>query len=207
MKTRILTGLLSLLAVGAATADTFEGIPSITAGPGWAQIPGTVGWGFRANTDFEIHQLGVFNVTLGEIREPVSLGLWNQSGSLLASIQVGMNNTLIGQWRYGDIAPVSVTAGDTYFLGAYAPTGAISGKLVGGSGTSFSVSPEIQFLGLARSADPTFEMPELINPGQALLFAGPNFRSIPEPSSFAFFGLSLALAAGMRFGRFGGGLG
>ena len=51
----------------------------------------------------------------------VEVGLWNSSAQLLASAFVTTGGPTIGSadWSYTGIAPVALTAGDTYYVGSY----------------------------------------------------------------------------------------
>jgi hypothetical protein len=51
----------------------------------------------------------------------VEVGLWDSSQNLLASASVSNSSPTIGSanWSYTNIAPVALTAGDTYYVGSY----------------------------------------------------------------------------------------
>ena len=77
-----------------------------------------LGWSFTANSNVAV-------VGLGNWAAPVSfpqdqqVGLWNSNGTLIASAYVTNADPLVGTapWRFASIAPVQLTAGQTYVVG------------------------------------------------------------------------------------------
>lgn len=170
---------------------SFEGITSISPGGVSGLFDGTAGWAFQVVGGFEVVELGVFDSVVQEAPiGPVTVGLWAENGTLLASAQVSVGSWLVNQTRYTSITPVALTGGQTYFLGAFRSTGFSMSTIGPGAGGSFLTSGNIQYLGLAQNANNTFSLPQLVAGGGSLLYAGPNFR-VPEPSSFALAGLGI----------------
>ena len=193
MKHLLATVLACSLVTSTFAQGNFEGITSTTPPSASGLFNGTAGWAFRAGSGFEIAELGVFDYLLQEAPiGPVTVGLWAENGTLLASTQVSATSPLVNQSRYTSISPVALIGGQTYFLGAFRSTG-FTINVYGpgmGTGSAFAASPNIQYLGMASSATATFEKPQLEPGGGLLLYAGPNFL-VPEPSSFALMGIGL----------------
>jgi hypothetical protein len=182
------------LVTSAFAQGNFEGITSTSGASASGLFSGTAGWAFQAATSFEVAELGVFDYLLQETPiGPVTVGLWAENGTLLASADVSNSSPLVNQSRYSSIAPVLLTGGQTYFLGAFRSTG-FTINVFGpgmGPGSAFATTLNIQYLGLASNTNAAFAIPQLEPGGGSLLYAGPNFR-VPEPSSFALMALGVA---------------
>jgi hypothetical protein len=189
------------LVTSAFAQGNFEGITSITTGGASSIFNGTAGWAFRAASGFEVVELGVFDYLLQEAPiGPVTVGLWAENGTLLASADVAATSTAVNQSRYTSISPVALIAGQTYFLGAFRSTGFSINTFGPGAGGAFTTTPNIVYLGIASTATPTFAIPQLEAGGGSLLYAGPNFR-VPEPSSAALMAIGILGLALFRRGR------
>jgi hypothetical protein len=162
---------------------------------------GTGGWTFQTLTPISVTSLGVFDYILNpnaQNQSPMSVGLWDNSGTLLASNSVTATSLLVNQSRYEPITPVTLTPGLTYHLGAYYPTLAVTTLLaeVPGNGGSASMAPEIQ-LGMAVAEASGFASPntQVGGSGSALLVPNFQFTDVPEPAS-----ASLLLLCGLVMG-------
>jgi hypothetical protein len=100
----------------------------------------SLGYQFIANTASAVIGLGTFDYQQTGLVGPQQVGLWNSSGTLLASTFVDNSDPLTGFWRFAPIAPVTLTPGDTYYVASQ-----------GGEGytwltSGFTVSPNITFV-------------------------------------------------------------
>ncbi len=82
--------------------------------------PFTLGSSFTVNTAMQLTALGFFDDGSNGLAESHQLGLWNSSGTLLATatVNAGVVDPLNGQFRYASIVPVTLLAGQSYTIGA-----------------------------------------------------------------------------------------
>jgi len=85
----------------------------------------TIGWSFSVvSTDITVTSLGIYDSGGDGLADAHAVGLWTSGGTLLASTTIpnGAGATLLGSYRYVAIAPVALSAGQTYVIGALYPT-------------------------------------------------------------------------------------
>jgi hypothetical protein len=114
------------------------------------------------------------------------VGLWDASGTLLASASVSATSPSIGNWSYTLITPIVLTAGDDYYVGAFDEQTNYTTNVEG-----FSVDARINYLNNARavSTDLTFPsgiasttlVPSGYFGGNVIL----EVAAVPEPSTWA----------------------
>lgn len=179
MKTLQTLTALALL-VSATVCSATEGILTYSVNDA-GFIDGTVGWSFQPTTGISVTSLGVFQDVITN-QSPLTVGLWAQNGTLLASATVTSADPLLNQTLYQSITPVDLTAGDTYYLGAYSATGNIFTPYEIPPGGSAITSPGIQ-LGAAVWATNGVAFPGTVVGPSGSAFLAPNFQySVPEPS-------------------------
>jgi hypothetical protein len=120
MKRALFAILMAGVAVAAAVpAQAATPLLSFTGGrPFDGDGPWTLGFDFSVNADTTASGLGVYDAGQDGFATPHAVGLWNSSGTLLASATVGSGNSLIGLFRYASISPITLLAGQTYTVGA-----------------------------------------------------------------------------------------
>lgn len=100
----------------------------------------SLGYQFVANTNATVTGLGAFDYLQDGFVQDQQVGLWDSSGTLLASVYVSNSDWPQGFWRFHNIAGVTLVAGDTYYV-----------AWQGGEGFTwntggFTVAPEITFV-------------------------------------------------------------
>src|ERR1700722_17603554 len=123
MKT--LFGLLSALMVTLATSAQasveamldFDGPTNAAFSAISSVVNRSLGWTFQPTTDIDVTALGAFDYIV-PTTGVLDVGLWDATGTLLASGTVSATSTSINQSLYQSITPVTLTAGQTYYLAA-----------------------------------------------------------------------------------------
>ncbi|MEM1081572.1 MAG: DUF4082 domain-containing protein [Pseudomonadota bacterium] len=103
----------------------FPAIDSFTGGTAfgnfYADSTGdVVGFRFTMNSEQAVQSLGVWNgdtAGAGGLDNPHQVGIWDDTETLIASTTVTPTSTAIGDFRYEDISPVTLSTGVTYTIG------------------------------------------------------------------------------------------
>jgi len=79
---------------------------------------------FTPTTDFRVTSLGFFDYLQDGLGESHELGIFDASGTLLVSalLPSGTASPLEGSFRYVDITPLILNAGEEYTVGAFFAT-------------------------------------------------------------------------------------
>lgn len=196
--------LFALTSSSSATAQTV-GLDTIC----WISTPAdtsqTIGSYFNVLTPISVTELDILGVVLYPlVSDPVSVGLWDSTGALLASAIISTSNPAVlssstsGNLLYGTpISPLTLGAGQ-YVIGAfenatdnsiYTPT------------EDVVLDPALQFVGFGLSTSSSLVRPELVTTDYT--YFGPTFKfssAVPEPGIALFFG-GLAVAGGLVLRR------
>lgn len=171
----------------------------------------TVGYQFTTNTSVNVTMLGAWDAGGDGFANQIVVGLWDNSGTLLKSVTLGQGTglTLDGEFRYAD-AGASLSAGETYVIGAYRQSGDpynISSK----EGVDFFVNPIFNVIESRVSFNGSGSDGALKFPGvfvaQNEAFIGPNLKfeqqvaAVPEPSSLALLGMGVISLCGYGWRR------
>jgi hypothetical protein len=110
--------------------------------------------------------------------------------ALLASVTVSGTDPLDGLFRYANISPISLTAGEDYIVtGVYSDGG--DPFMFGAS--SFSTSPNISFVGERYQSGNVLAFPSLTGGGNINGYFSANFKggasAAPEPGTLALLAL------------------
>jgi hypothetical protein len=110
--------------------------PGIPGSPIAASSGATVGWSFTPSVGIDVLSLGFFDMGGDGLNQPHLVGVWDSAGELVISAQIssGTTNPLLGAYRYAQVKPTRLLAGDTYIIGATVPLGLFV--------TSFPEGPE-----------------------------------------------------------------
>ncbi len=203
---RILVQLAAIaVAANAAFAQgNFEAITNSAPSPSLGgSFSGSAGWTFTTSESIEITNIGVFKYVV-DLNGPTLVGLWDNSGHLLASNLVTSSSTFLNQSLYTGVDPVLLSPSEIYHIGVFTLSGNnISlNVFVPGEGGFVEASDDIQLRGYAQANDGFAFPPEIGGPTGTIIL-GPNFLfspGVPEPSAAALFGLGV-MAFLYRFKR------
>lgn len=187
---------LAMLA-GTATADT-AGVTLTGSGTESRNDAWTLGYFFTPNTSITVTQLGAWDdLGNGFVSGSQDAGLWHvASGTLLAFATINNGSALDGGFRWELVAPVALTTGDLYVVGAtnrddtyhYAdPTALVApelnwgGDAYNGGGGAYALSQPFQTSGQ----------------GAGFGWFGGNIKFVPAPGAAALLAFA-GIAAGRR---------
>jgi hypothetical protein len=183
--------------------DTSPSGGGVFLGPITSVINRSLGWTFQPQTDIDVTALGAFDYIV-PATGVLDVGLWDASGTLLASGTVSAASTSINQSLYQSITPVMLTAGQTYYLAAYSPAESFPFYVVGPdanpSDGNATMSPEIQLGAAAYTPDAGFAFPSTTegSSGDAIIAPNFQFEAVPEPSIFCLLGSGTIILMAVR---------
>ncbi len=179
---------------------------------------GTVGWSFTVGAaPVTVTSLGFWDYQSETLMNDHAIGLWNASGTLLASTTVTNASTRVasngafGSWLFNSVSATTLAAGGTYTLGAFIPnsigrsdasiyqddTATTDSRITYSSALADSSIPLSGGSGATGLVRPTVAQPGL-GPGifgPNVEFAAAGSGAAPEPGSIALLA-SLALPLG-----------
>jgi hypothetical protein len=119
---------VALIIVACAPAAMGQGITSFSGGSTWPIYYGestgdVIGFRFEVGAPLEIAMLGVWNADTSSggagLTSTHMVGIWDASQNLVTSVTVDPSTgTVIGDWTYQSITPVTLTPGQVYTAGA-----------------------------------------------------------------------------------------
>jgi hypothetical protein len=202
--------LLSIIIGGACVANRASASEAICAYNSFFSVVGHVqggaGFAFSPLTDISVTSLGYSGYILDSNACQVSL--WDVTGVQLAAAVINSSAPLFNQSRYLSIEALTLNSGGTYYLqGLVANGGSWVGDVVIMSGPerngTFSVAPEISYLGHAVGTNSFGVFPNSVDTEPLAYFVGPNFQFvIPEPAAVSLAASGLAAFALARRRRF-----
>lgn len=201
MKVVLRSGIVAALLLGGvpgvAKASTIA--VSTSAGSGFMCGPGNpggcmVGFQFSTPSQLSVTALGVFDVGGNGLVESHQVGLWTDSGTLLASGTVLTGAPLVSGFRYTSVATTLLAPG-IYRIGAlFSENISPADPFAGGPGAGITFNSPISWLHDTQGTG--FNMPPVVNLGSFSEpgLIGPNFQYnvVPEPATLSLLGLGLA---------------
>jgi hypothetical protein len=176
--------------MNAAAVEQAITLGQINGWVGGFSVRETIGWQFHVNTDITVTQLGVWDQGGNGLTYANDIGLWDNSSQLLksANIPAGTVATLINDFRYVPISPITLTPGKSYTIGVYCSFSQIN-PLIAQYPQPFTTSSGVTWEGLVNSYNKHGDTSGLSCPDSGPLppFSGafgPNFTyyAAPEPS-------------------------
>jgi len=198
MKEKILAVIVTLVLVNVPVAWS-EITPALSieqhGGPAYPGTVQTHGWKFTVNEDVQVVALGIFDYEddptyAPGLLYPHEIGMWHDGELIISTtIPAGTDTLLVDEFRYVEIEPFWLDAGETYIIG----NDSLGDPLVGNT-ASTSISTQL-FITYERTlyspAGSGFVIPTIEQ--DLYYFFGPNFLVIPEPSTLAILGLGIML--------------
>ena len=153
-------------------------------------LPQTLGDIFTPAENITVTSLGLFDYQDNGLGEAHEVGIFNQAGALLASglVSAGTVNPLADHFRYAAIAPLALTAGQTYIVAAlYHTKSDVMGYASIGK---IAADPAIGLAGFAARyaiGSTTLSFPTGSILASTPFYIGPNFEFTvdPPPASFS----------------------
>ena len=180
---------LAIVALSLAAAMNANASMYVSAAGGtvyYVTGSGTFGSQFTVSSSVTVLQAGIWDYLGDGLVNSHVVGIFDSAGGLLdtANVAAGIVDPLINGFRWADLAtPLTLTAGKTYYVGAYYPTAPNSGSsasdyLAGGFHTIVAPFTWIQD---GNNAGSGFDAPLLTSGTQG--FFGPNLSTVPEPTT------------------------
>ncbi len=147
-------------------------------------LPQTLGDIFTPAANITVTSLGLFDYQDNGLGEAHEVGIFNQSGTLLASalVSAGTVSPLVDHFRYAAIAPLALTAGQTYIVAALYQT---SSDVMGYANTGkVAGDPTIGLAGFAARyaiGSTAMSFPTGTILASAPFYIGPNFEFTVDP--------------------------
>jgi hypothetical protein len=212
MKSSLLLAGLLLGSVASVATASGPGATLTAPGDAYASQPYTLGYLFTLGGNASVTKLGVYDWNQDGLESSAMVGLWTDSGTLLAAVGVGAGTSgeLIGSFRYTNIAPIALTAGSSYVVGSYMDSSVVgtASSFGTGQGGGGFFNPLITFAQDRYSNfDAAFGFPAITDGLVGGAWTGGNvvFDVVPEPASWAMliagFGLTGAAMRRRRQGR------
>lgn len=146
----------------------------------------THGWEFTVDQDIQVVALGIFDFEDDGLYLPHEVGIWHTGDLVLsATVPAGTDTLLVDDFRYVEIDPFWLDAGETYIIGNTMPGDPFVGN---DSESIITMMPFITYERTMISVDDSgFALPTL--EVDSFYRLGPNFLIIPEPTTGILLGL------------------
>lgn len=156
----------------------------------------SLGFSFTLNSAVKVTSLGYYDFGGDGFATAHDVGIFDSAGALLASanLSVGTGDALTGQFRYADITPLNLSAGQTYVIAATTHGGSDAWAYgnaypSGATVSDFKTAAPIAIT--ANSALFLYQNDDVLRKptdhySNYTFYAGPNFTilDVPEPASW-----------------------
>ena len=119
--------LLIILVFSILSSSVLAQTPGVTSFSGGSQFSSfygsalgdVIGYRFTVSSSISVTDLGIWNNdNNGGVDSDHMVGIWDGSGTLLTSGTVTTAGTVVGDWIYAPVTPVTLDPGQTYTAGA-----------------------------------------------------------------------------------------
>lgn len=196
----LIISILALTLIGTANAANV----AVTAPTTFFTGPddGTWGWQFTSSSNITVNALGAFDLNNDGLSANTPVGLWDDSGNLLASlvINAGTSNYLQDGYRWGNLSTAINLLANTNYRVAASLT--LDEAFFSASGMVFN--PLISHTGNAVYSFSQNTYPANITTTNMYKYLSANFMfdttnsTVPEPATIALMGLGFAGMAARR---------
>lgn len=193
--------LLFLLACSQAAAA----VPLVSISSNNTALSGsdaTVGWTFSISRTLWVDSIGFFDQGQDGLNESHQVGLWNSSGTLLASAVINNSNVLVDGFRYSALGSLLTLGPGTYTLAAFVRANSPDRVAVS---AVYTALPGVTYLDDRIIFSPTFQQPTGPNSFAHPSYFSANLNVVPEldalssTAPLAFAGLLLLIGRTRRF--------
>lgn len=154
----------------------------------------TMGFSFTVDQDMFLRALGAYDYQSDGFVLPKTVGLWDNAGNLLSQAAVTSAGTLQDSFRYTNVAPVVLTTGQTYVVGAYRYSGA--GDVYATPFGALNPAPGVNVIQARLSDSGAFAFPDQLVGTAAYFGANALVSPTPEPAAWGMMILGFGIAGG-----------
>ena len=203
----IVSGAFNLVSTHAAYAQNSQALSFSFDGGYDSGYNGTLGWTFTVNQNLTVTALGFYNAGL-EVTSTHMVGIFDATGTLIASGSVGpsISDQVIQYFDYSAIAPISLTAGNSYTAAALLTSTDYFYYGPSSINTDSRISYELS--GYQLLGGNSLQFPDSFNNANGYGYFGPNFliagsdpgqpAGTPEPGTALFAGAAITFIAGNK---------
>ncbi len=200
MKLKALSLAILLLTGSSLVAQA----PAVTSFTGGTQFSGfssdeTVGWRFQTTQAITVSALGWWDADISNpLNATHEVGIWSDTGTLLASITVLTTSALNGSWRYENLTtPLDLATGTFFRIGGRDLVADLDNYISGVAGITTTTGVTFNQSIVSPNAA-GFAFPSVNSGGQGRF--GPNFiftiSAVPEPTTWALIGIGVTAGLG-----------